>query len=232
MTKVETIRTAGTVEEIKAVLLGSARVTDMAEAYQAVTGYSYGGRLRGISREEIASKMASEMMTMRENGRFKSLSAEEKYAELKTLKELPKKLSLCTIEELEAVAGMLEIDEAEYANKSGYDKKRELESQITVKLEVKKLEELKTAGSHEEMREMLKMCDTSRLAEIAKMVRERLLGKDSGSQRGTQRSGFNRLGDRMDTRKIRSRSGNCPDRRRRRRDRNGDSKRSGNPCGD
>ena len=170
MTTVETIRTAGTVEEIKAVLLGSARVTDMAEAYQAVTGYSYGGQLRGISREEIASNMASQIMTMKGNGFFKALSVEEKYEELKTLKELPRKLCLCTMAELEAIAGILEIDEAEYANKSGYDKKRELESQITVKLEVKRLEELKTAGSHEEMREMLKMCDTSRLAEIAKMV--------------------------------------------------------------
>ena len=170
MTTVETIRTAGTSEEVKAVLLGSARVADMAEAYQAVTGYSYSGQLRGISREEIASNMASQIMTMKGNGFFKALSVEEKYEELKTLKELPRKLCLCTMGELEAIAGILEIDEAEYANKSGYDKKRELESQITVKLEVKRLEELKTAGSHEEMREMLKMCDTSRLAEIAKMV--------------------------------------------------------------
>ena len=170
MTTVETIRTAGTSEEVKAVLLGSARVADMAEAYQAVTGYSYSGQLRGISREEIASNMASQIMTMKGNGFFKALSVEEKYEELKTLKELPRKLCLCTMGELEAIAGILEIDEAEYGNKSGYDKKRELESQITVKLEVKRLEELKTAGSHEEMREMLKMCDTSRLAEIAKMV--------------------------------------------------------------
>ena len=170
MTTVETIRTAGTSEEVKAVLLGSARVADMAEAYQAVTGYSYSGQLRGISREEIASNMASQIMTMKGNGFFKALSVEEKYEELKTLKELPRKLCLCTMGELEAIAGILEIDEAEYANKSGYEKKSELESQITVKLEVKKLEELKTAGSHEEMREMLKECDTSRLAEIARMV--------------------------------------------------------------
>ena len=58
MTTVETIQTAITVEEVKAALLESGKVRDM----------------------------ASLMMTLRENGRFKTMSAEEKYEAMKTLK--------------------------------------------------------------------------------------------------------------------------------------------------
>ena len=170
MTTVETIRAAGTMEEVKAVLLGIAKVSDMAGVYEAVTGYSYGGQLRGINREVLATHMASQMMTMRENGRFKTMSAEEKYEEMKKLSELPKELALSTLSELEAIAVMVGIDEAAYADKSEYEKKHELESQIASKLKAKKLEELKTAESVEDGLEKLKECDTSILAELAKNV--------------------------------------------------------------
>ncbi|MBQ3456632.1 MAG: hypothetical protein IJG36_09355 [Synergistaceae bacterium] len=176
MTTVETIRTAGTVEEIKAVLLGSARVTDMAEAYQAVTGYSYSGRLRGISREEIASNMASQIMTEHASGFFRAKSVAEKYEEMKKLNGLPLKLLQSTLAELEEIAGMLEIEEetngieSDRRHMSDFDKKCELEERIVLKLKEKKLEELKRAESLAEGREMLKVCDTSMLGELGKMV--------------------------------------------------------------
>ena len=112
MTRIETIRRAATEEEVKAVLLESGKVKDMAEMYEAVTGYAYCGRFVGVKKETIASDMASQIMRMRETGAFKTLSVEEKYEELKKLSDLPRELSLCTMLELEEIAGQLGIMEA------------------------------------------------------------------------------------------------------------------------
>lgn len=168
MTRIETIRTAATAEKVKGILLESAKVKEMSELYEAVTGYAYGGRLVGVKKEAIATDMASHIMMMRENGAFKTLSVEEKSEELKKLSELPKELSLCTESELEEIAVILGIEAG--ADLNEYEKRRELEAQITESLKAAKLEELKKAGSPEEARVMLKESDTKILGEIARLV--------------------------------------------------------------
>lgn len=169
MTRIETIRRAVTAEEVKAELLGSGKVKEMAEVYKSVTGYAYIGRLVGVSKEAIASDMASQIMTMRENGEFRTLSVEEKYAEMQKLSELPKELALSTISELEEIAGLLGIAEDANVSHSEYEKRRELEAQIASSLKAAKLEALKRA-SLEEAHEMLKECDTTILGELARTV--------------------------------------------------------------
>ena len=90
------VKEADSEEAVKSVLMSFLKVRDMAEVYKAVTGYTYGGRLVGVKKETIATDMAGQIMAMRENGDFRTKSVEEKYEELKKLREMPLKLSLCT----------------------------------------------------------------------------------------------------------------------------------------
>ena len=163
------VREADNEEAVKAVLMSFLKVRDMAEVYKAVTGYTYAGRIVGVKKEEIATYMAGQIMRMRETGAFKTLSVEEKYEELKKLSDLPRELSLCTMPELEEIAGQLGIMEDANVSHSEYEKRRMVEAQITESLKAVKLEALKRAN-REEAHEMLKECDTKILGEIARAV--------------------------------------------------------------
>ena len=164
----ERVKEADSEEGVKAVLMSFLKVRDMAEVYKAVTGYEYGGRFVGVKKEAIATDMSGQIMAMRENGDFRMKSLEEKYEELKKLRGMPLKLSLCTLSELEELARKLEIEVGTY--EFDYEKKSELKTQITEKLKERKLEGLRRAGSQEEARRMLKECDTKILGELARMV--------------------------------------------------------------
>ena len=107
----EALKTADTEKALKAELMESGRVSEMVKAYEELTGREYSGRTVAISRSDLAQNIADEIMHVREEESFKSLSLAEKYEYLKdaTEYELNVKTPLCTKPELEEIAHKLGI---------------------------------------------------------------------------------------------------------------------------
>ncbi len=101
------VKEATSEDAVKAVLAGCTRVRDMVSVYHAVTGEGYTGRTIGVRRADIETMMARLIMVEREKASFHALSAEEKYTELKAQNDVTAKLHICTMEELEALAGLV-----------------------------------------------------------------------------------------------------------------------------
>lgn len=172
MTVAETLKAAETKEALEAVLIGFPKVHNMVTAYTLLTGQEYTGRTRGVSRTDLARNIADEILRVREIERFKGLSVEEKYEELKAQDDRKKKLHACTVDELEALAENGGVDASLYVNKPEREKIEILEKSIEDKMDIARLERMisEEAGTSE-MYSLVSKMSREALTEVALSAR-------------------------------------------------------------
>ncbi len=166
------VKEADSEDAVKAVLWSCGEERDLARLYKAVTGSAYTGRMAGTKREEVVSGMALQIMTERENEKFKALSVEEKYEELKTQDDIMKRLPACTTAELEELALKAGVDVAKYASKPEREKRVILAESIEDKMDISRLEKMvmEEAGMSEVFSMVIKMSREA-LSEVALSAR-------------------------------------------------------------
>ncbi len=166
------VKEADSEDAVKAVLWSCGEERDMARLYKAVTGSAYTGRMAGKKREEVVSGMALQIMTERENEKFKALSVEEKYEELKTQDDIMKRLPACTTAELEELALKAGVDVVKYASKPEREKRVILAESIEDKMDISRLEKMvmEEAGMSEVFSMVIKMSREA-LSEVALSAR-------------------------------------------------------------
>ena len=166
------VKEADSEDAVKAVLWSCGEERDMARLYKAVTGSAYTGHMAGKKREEVVSGMALQIMTERENEKFKALSVEEKYEELKTQDDIMKRLPACTTAELEELALKAGVDVVKYASKPEREKRVVLAESIEDKMDISRLEKMvMEEGGMSEVFSMVIKMSREALSEVALSAR-------------------------------------------------------------
>ena len=108
----EAIRTLEEYAELKAELQHCDKVRDMVKVYEEYTQSKYIWRVVGVSREEVASDVARELIQWREIDRFKGLKLSEKWDYMKGKKWYENLTNLwnCSREELKEICELLGVE--------------------------------------------------------------------------------------------------------------------------
>ena len=132
----EAIKSAETVEDIANALMRCGKVKDMTEAYRAVTGENFYGKIVGVKKDELAYNMSMQMKKRLEVEAFKGLALSEKTTKLCMMDgyEAGCFLHVCTLDELHKVAEIIGADTSKVNTENEITEKLDYMEAITHKL--------------------------------------------------------------------------------------------------